>query len=292
MRKHEMEKALLVERLKEQSETVHHLTHHVHLLQSGQLGDNVDLPEDLHLPPPGTFGGKHPVFFPKQSQQTRASGVVTSSNTGIGNDRQRSDQIDHFNSVNMSQLSTSFGQGASFVTTAPPPGTLRSHDQNLTSTAVKNGLHELYQHNRHLYEKTTQGTPYLHAGSVDMAEPEPERASSRFDPHGLSRGEEKSSIWEGEERRRQHPQRQSRDNMYNLPAMSKDSPTIRPMISTAHTPFAATYTRVDLRDTYRDNEGEGHGQSNRGGEVFSQSAAHNKQERNSSYDQKRADTER
>jgi hypothetical protein len=133
MRKNETEKAQLVERLNEQSETVHHLTHHVHLLQSSQEAE-VSCPAPGLNVTTGTYGGKYPLFFSCQSD-----------NKIKVDPWPMSDRIDQNNSVNMSHLSSSITEGQSFFT-AP-------------STAVENGMHELYQRNRDLYEKSIHGTP-------------------------------------------------------------------------------------------------------------------------------------
>lgn len=139
MRKHEMEKAQLVERMNEQSQTVHHLTHHVHLLQSAQaeLG-NTTLPStDIDLPA-GTFGGQYPLFF-KHSEENK----VPSGDSGAADLWPLSDHIEQVNGANMSQLSASLGPDISF-STAPPP-TRSGHYINPThpATAVKGGMHGL-----------------------------------------------------------------------------------------------------------------------------------------------------
>ena len=148
MRKHEMEKAQLIERMNEQSETVHHLTHHVHLLQSAHQADAACPPVDLNLSA-GTFGGQYPLFF-KRSEQKQAVGATPTGNVHISEPWPLSDHMDQINSVNISQMSTSFAPNTTF-STALPSARLNPNP----ATTVKNGMYELYQQNRELYQQST-----------------------------------------------------------------------------------------------------------------------------------------
>lgn len=169
MRKHEMEKAQLVERMTEQSQTVHHLTHHVHLLQSAQEAGVACPPIDLDLSA-GTFGGKYPLFFTRnehnEHQKEHAPGLVQSSNgqgngnghgVGHGNVHMAepwpmSDHLEQINSLNMSQISTSFAPGISFSTATSTP---HPHPH-----PVKNNLNDmhdaLYQQQQHHQQQSNQ----------------------------------------------------------------------------------------------------------------------------------------
>ena len=108
MRKHEMEKKQLTERMQEQSQTIHQLTHHVHLLQSAQNSHShrqveVDVSE-------GVFGGKYPLFF----RRSNGDGSIASSHARTTEPWPLSDHVDQKHSLNISQLSDLHASGLSY----------------------------------------------------------------------------------------------------------------------------------------------------------------------------------
>jgi len=62
MRKHTMEKHKLMQRVSEQAQTIHRLTHHVHLLQSIHDPEKV-VPVPENITDDEKFGGPHPLFY-------------------------------------------------------------------------------------------------------------------------------------------------------------------------------------------------------------------------------------
>ena len=78
MRKHTTEKSQLVQRITQQAETIHQLSHHIQLLQSLQEARAAD---DADAPVPeyeGKFGGKFPIFYKDAPKEK--FGVSTSGN--------------------------------------------------------------------------------------------------------------------------------------------------------------------------------------------------------------------
>lgn len=79
MRKHTSEKQNLLKRISEQAETIHQLTHHMHLLQSKYEEDTRKLKEDLPTLTSNKFGGSFPVFFKENSEHHPRSTVEPST---------------------------------------------------------------------------------------------------------------------------------------------------------------------------------------------------------------------
>jgi hypothetical protein len=69
MRKHSVEKQQLLKRISDQAETIHQLTHHVHLLHSKNETEILDPEMNKH----SKFGGSFPVFFKEESSFTRST---------------------------------------------------------------------------------------------------------------------------------------------------------------------------------------------------------------------------
>jgi hypothetical protein len=64
MRKHSSEKSELMQRISQQAQTIHQLSHHVQLLQSLQEQQQVGADTDAPVPENADkFGGKYPLFF-------------------------------------------------------------------------------------------------------------------------------------------------------------------------------------------------------------------------------------
>jgi hypothetical protein len=74
MRKHTAEKQQLLRRISEQAETVHQLTHHVHLLQAKDEEEQLVAQRTLPVKTSNNFGGSYPIFFkdPPEDDQTRS----------------------------------------------------------------------------------------------------------------------------------------------------------------------------------------------------------------------------
>lgn len=228
MRKNEMEKSQLIERINEQSETVHQLTHHIHLLQSSQEADASHPVPELNVTA-GTFGGKFPLFFNKQSEQKaeRTAGLSSTGHVHNSEPWPLSDHIDQANSINMSQLSSSSAAQDQSFTTAPPPSSPKKQSHlSHPSTAVKNGMHELYLRNRDVYEKAMSGTPY-----------------------------------QDNENKIRNSHAAGRCNANSNSGQVKDSPSIRPMISNAFTPLASSQRRDN--NLTEDNSNAGKIRTNR-----------------------------
>jgi hypothetical protein len=77
MRKHTSEKQQLLRRISEQAETIHQLTHHVHLLQSRYEEEQTASQTHKAMPfkTSNNFGGSYPIFFKDapEDDQTRRS---------------------------------------------------------------------------------------------------------------------------------------------------------------------------------------------------------------------------
>lgn len=75
MRKHTAEKQQLLKRISEQAETIHQLTHHMHLLHSKAEEDAIKAKEVLPSSTANKFGGSYPIFFKDNSESFNQAGT-------------------------------------------------------------------------------------------------------------------------------------------------------------------------------------------------------------------------
>lgn len=95
MRKHTAEKQELVKRISEQAETIHQLTHHVHLLQSKCEANEVRVQEDLLSNSTASrFGGSYPIFVKESFPLTTTSTPKTRDESSIAKPWPLSDPLE------------------------------------------------------------------------------------------------------------------------------------------------------------------------------------------------------
>ena len=135
MRKNTLEKQQLLKRISDQAETIHQLTHHMHILQAKANEEAIKSENDISIKNSNKFGGSYPIFY--KDQNVEVDRLLNSQNSG----RFQNKSLNSGKDLNYSQVSK------------PWPLSDTIHDQSERSQSINRIMNE-GQHSNQPYDKS------------------------------------------------------------------------------------------------------------------------------------------